>query len=175
MRWFSFSIANFPFIFGNIHLAFSWSFLITTCRKFCPYLQQGPATGLCCSKSSLQKLYGCHHEPIDRYGVSISTMRTEWVTMSYFNFPSLFYPGRDILWGPLRVFLEKQWTLSQFIVESRLLIYLYVFVSDLFHVPCKSCLFPLSSRHHWIMFFIVVRILVLLIPLSYFLIGKPSF
>ena len=33
-------------------------------------------------KSSLQKFYGCHHELVDRYGVSICAMKTDLFNVS---------------------------------------------------------------------------------------------
>ena len=43
-------------------------------------------------KSSLQKIYGCHHELVDRYGVCICTMKTDLFNMSLFSFPLLSTP-----------------------------------------------------------------------------------
>ena len=89
----SFRIANFPFICGNIPSASAYGVFISqliryarACRNYADFLyrartltnkllEQGyVATRL---KSSLQKFYGHHHELVDRYGVSISTMKTD--------------------------------------------------------------------------------------------------
>ena len=90
---FSFKIVNFPFICGNIPSAPAYGVFISqliryarVCRNYADFLyrartltnrllEQGyVATRL---KSSLQKFYGRHHELVDRYGVSISTMKTD--------------------------------------------------------------------------------------------------
>lgn len=90
---FSFRIVNFPFICGNIPSAPAYGVFISqliryarACRNYADFLyrartltnrllEQGyVATRL---KSSLQKFYGRHHELVDRYGVSISTMKTD--------------------------------------------------------------------------------------------------
>jgi hypothetical protein len=33
-------------------------------------------------KSSLRKLYGCHHDLVDRYGISVSQMTTDMFHLS---------------------------------------------------------------------------------------------
>ena len=90
---FSFKIVNFPFICGNIPSTPAYGVFISqliryarACRNYADFLyrartltnrllEQGyVATRL---KSSLQKFYGRHHELVDRYGVSISTMKTD--------------------------------------------------------------------------------------------------
>lgn len=90
---FSFRIVNFPFICGNIPSAPAYGVFISqliryarACRNYADFLyrartltnrllEQGyVATRL---KSSLQKFYGRHHELVDRYGVSICTMKTD--------------------------------------------------------------------------------------------------
>ena len=35
----------------------------------------------------LHKLYGCHHEPVDCYGESMCTMKTDLFNVTKFSFP----------------------------------------------------------------------------------------
>ena len=54
-------------------------------------------------KASLQKIYGHHHELVDRYGVSVCTMKRIYSTGHCF--PFLFcLPGLDFLWAVRRVY-----------------------------------------------------------------------
>ena len=95
---FSFSIVNFPFSCGNIPSAPAYGFFLSqliryakACRNYAVFLyrtrlltirlleQRYVATRL---KSLLQKFYCRHHELMDRYGVSICTMKTDLFNMS---------------------------------------------------------------------------------------------
>ena len=93
---FSFCIVKFPFICGNIpsapayevsyHNSYVMPEFAETTQTFCivlDFLQLrywDRATRL---KSSLQKFYGRLHELVDRYGVSISTMKTDFTCHSF--------------------------------------------------------------------------------------------
>lgn len=95
---FTFPIVNFPFICSNIPAAPAYgvyiSQLIRYARACCDYNDFLERTRLLTTKllsqgfivhrlkSSLQKFYGRHHELVDRYGVSVSTMRTDIFPMS---------------------------------------------------------------------------------------------
>ena len=95
---FTFKIVNFPFICGNIPSAPAYGVYISqliryarACRKYTDFIhrallltekltEQGyVATRL---RSSLQKFYGRHHELVDKYGVTISAMRTDLFPLS---------------------------------------------------------------------------------------------
>ena len=95
---FTFPIVNFPFTDSNIPAAPAYgvyiSQLIRYARACCDYNDFLERTRLLTTKllsqgfivhrlkSSLQKFYGRHHELVDRYGVSVSTMRTDIFPMS---------------------------------------------------------------------------------------------
>ena len=98
-------------------------------------------------KSSLQKFYGRHHELVDRYGVSICTIKTDLFNVSVF-LSSFVYLGLDFLWATSRVFLEKQRTLT-------LPVYLthapsFLFESEL-HLLLKLCMYYFN----YYLFFVV--------------------
>ena len=68
-------------------------------------------------KSSPQNFYGYHHEPLDRYSVSICTMKTVLFNVFFIvSFPISSTP--DFLWATRRVFLEKQRTLPVHLVHA---------------------------------------------------------
>ena len=95
---FTFPIVNFPFICSNIPAAPAYgvyiSQLIRYSRACCYYsdfldrarlltnklLNQGFVAPRL--KSSLNKFYGRHHDLIDRYGISVSTLKTDLLSLS---------------------------------------------------------------------------------------------
>ena len=95
---FSFRIVSFPFICGKNPSTPAYGFFISqlkryarACRKYADFLyrerhltirllEQGYfATRL---KLSLRKFHGRHHELLERYGISICTMRTDLFNVS---------------------------------------------------------------------------------------------
>jgi len=90
---FSFVIVYFPFIWSNISAAPAYEVYISqlirysrTCGSYNDSLDRGllltrkllnQGFMLVKLKSSLRKLYGRHHDLVDRYGISVSQMTTE--------------------------------------------------------------------------------------------------
>ena len=97
---FSFCIVNFPFICGHIPSAPAYGVFISqrytrACHNYADILYRArlltirvlePGYIGTRLKSSLQKFYGCHHELLDRYGVSICTTRIDLFNVSQFPF-----------------------------------------------------------------------------------------
>ena len=88
-----FSIVNFPFICNNIPTAPAYRVYISqliqnsrACGTYQDLLDRGLMLArkllnqwflLVKRKSSLQKFYGCHHDLVNRYGISVSQMTTD--------------------------------------------------------------------------------------------------
>jgi hypothetical protein len=79
---FNFPIVNFPFICSNIPAAPAYGVYISqliqysrACGSYQNYL-------LVKLKSSLRKFYGCHHDLVDRYGISVSQMTMDMFHLS---------------------------------------------------------------------------------------------
>ena len=101
---FNFPIVNFPFICSNIPPAPAYEVYIYQLIRYsreCVSYQDFFDTGLLLTrkllnkgfllvklKSSLRKLYGRHHDLVDRYGISVSQMTTEMFHLSK-HFPFL--------------------------------------------------------------------------------------
>ena len=95
---FKFPIVNFPFICSNIPAAPAYGVYISqmirysrTCGSYQDFLYKGLLLtrkllnqGFLLGKwkSSLRKLYGRHHDLVDRYGISVSIMTTDMFYLS---------------------------------------------------------------------------------------------
>ena len=104
---FNFPIVNFPFICSNIPAAPAYGVYISQlirCSRACGSYQDFLDGGLLLTrkllnqgfllvklKSSLRKLYGCHHDLVDRYRISVSQMAT------YMFHLSQTHPGRLLI------------------------------------------------------------------------------
>ena len=89
---FNFPIVNFPFVCGNIPAAHAYGEYISQmirysrpCGSYQDFLDKGllltmkllnQGFPLVMLKSSNRKFYGCHHDLVDRYGISVSQMTT---------------------------------------------------------------------------------------------------
>jgi hypothetical protein len=96
--YFNFPIVNFPFICSNIPAVFSYGVYLSqmirysrACGSYQDFLDRGLLLTrkllnqgflLVKLKSSLRKLYGCHHDLVDRYGISVSQMTTDMFHLS---------------------------------------------------------------------------------------------
>ena len=95
---FNFPIVNFPFMCSNIPAAPAYGVYISqlirysrSCVSYTDFLDRGlMLTGKLLSqgflavklKSSLRKFYGRHHELVDPYGVPISQMISDMLSLS---------------------------------------------------------------------------------------------
>jgi hypothetical protein len=89
----NFPIVNFPFVCGNIPAAHAYGVYLSqmirysrACGSYQDFLERGLLLTmkllnqgflLVMLKSSLRKFYGCHHDLVDRYGISVSQMTTD--------------------------------------------------------------------------------------------------
>ena len=104
---FNFPIVNFPFICSNIPAAPAYGVYISQlirCSRACGSYQDFLDGGLLLTrkllnqgfllvklKSSLRKLYGCHHDLVDRYRIPVSQIAT------YMFHLSQTHPGRLLI------------------------------------------------------------------------------
>ena len=95
---FNFLIVNFPFICSNIPASPAYGVYISqlirysrACGSYQDFLDRGLLLTrkllnkgflLVKLKSSLRKLYGCHHDLVDRYGIPVSQMTTDMFHLS---------------------------------------------------------------------------------------------
>jgi hypothetical protein len=95
---FNFPIVNFPFVYDNIPAAPAYGAYISqmiryyrACGSYQDFLDRGLLLTmtllnqgflLVMLKSSLRKCYGCHHDLVDRYGISVSQMTTDMFHLS---------------------------------------------------------------------------------------------
>ena len=96
--YFNFPIVNFPFIFSNIPAAPAYGVYISQLIRYsraCGSYQDFPDRGMLLTgkllnqgfllvklRSSLRKVYGRHHDLVDRYGKSVSQMTTDMFHLS---------------------------------------------------------------------------------------------
>ena len=95
---FNLPIVNFPFVYGNIPAAPAYGAYISQMIRYfraCGCYQDFLDIGLLLPmkllnqgfllvmlKSSLRRCYGCHHDLVDRYGISVSQMTTDMFHLS---------------------------------------------------------------------------------------------
>ena len=103
-------------------------------------------------KSLLQKFYGRHHKLVDRYGVAISTMKTDLFNVSI-SLSSFVYPGLDIFISNSAgrkaedaYFRCTCSVFSVFLVESELLIYFCYFVCIILFTSCSMLCLSVFPR-----------------------------
>ena len=122
-------------------------------------------------KSLLQKFYGRHHEFVDRYSLSICTMKTDLFNLSQFSFSLLSTPDLTFYEKLGGCFQENRgrlpylcsWSMLQFLVE--LLIFFCCFVCMILITLCS--LLCISVFHVWSlsMDYILLITAITLVPL----------